>query len=261
MSVDIKLRITPNYFAPKVDLYESDNYPENSHMIVCGPCNFKCHFCDFFDNDNIEFKSLDIELFDKTVRYLMGRGTYFKFTGGEPTLNPNLATMLGIVKRYGGTVFLDSNGSQPKKIRKLVDDGLVDVLGISLKGLSVEEACKTAGVRNAKNAWYNPLKTIEETSRFASHIKLLVTHVFTAPFRMEQIFEFASLLEPFGTSIILKVNNLIPNARNSHLHPVCKNSLEDAVKYLIDVNPNWSGRIVLINSPAAVTMSDEILYY
>ena len=66
-------------------------------------------------------------LFDKTVRYLMEHGARFKFTGGEPTLNRHLALMLKVVKSYGGIVFLDSNGSRPKIIRELVDDGLAVV--------------------------------------------------------------------------------------------------------------------------------------
>lgn len=44
----------------------------------------------------------------------------FKFTGGEPCLNIYLEEELQIVKQNNGIVFLDTNGSLPAIVEKLL---------------------------------------------------------------------------------------------------------------------------------------------
>ncbi|MCI7796802.1 MAG: radical SAM protein, partial [Lachnospiraceae bacterium] len=114
--------------------------------------------------------------FRQLVTDLMPRGSTFKFTGGEPTLNPSLARDLAIAKSLGCTTFLDTNGSSPGIIRKLIQENLVDLFGISLKGLSAEEAVRRSGVNNRKLCWDNVLESIDFIANRSS-CDVIVTYV------------------------------------------------------------------------------------
>ena len=59
-------------------------------------------------------------------------------TGGEPTLQKNLASICEKAKRIGYLVKLDTNGSRPHIIKALIDAGLVDFIAMDIK-TSLEE--------------------------------------------------------------------------------------------------------------------------
>ena len=63
---------------------------------------------------------------------------------------------------------MDTNGSFPMLIEKLIQTNLVDLFGISLKGLSAAEAVKRSGTRNEESCWGNVLKSISMTNIFFS---------------------------------------------------------------------------------------------
>jgi pyruvate formate lyase activating enzyme len=54
-------------------------------------------------------------------------------TGGEPTLQPDLAAFLGRVKALGFLVKLDTNGSRPRIVRELLSAGLLDFVAMDVK--------------------------------------------------------------------------------------------------------------------------------
>jgi pyruvate formate lyase activating enzyme len=54
-------------------------------------------------------------------------------TGGEPTLQPDLAEFLAKLKVLGFRVKLDTNGSRPSIVRDLLAAGLVDFVAMDLK--------------------------------------------------------------------------------------------------------------------------------
>ena len=88
-----------------------------THCISYGRCNFRCGYCSFkFRNDYVEYSR---EILARKFEILASKSLYFKFTGGEPLLNPNLYDDLKKVKELGGTVFLDTNGSMPYIAEKI----------------------------------------------------------------------------------------------------------------------------------------------
>ena len=54
-------------------------------------------------------------------------------TGGEPTLMSGLYDFIKQVKEMGYSVKLDSNGTRPDVLRRLIDDGLVDYVAMDIK--------------------------------------------------------------------------------------------------------------------------------
>ena len=76
-------------------------------------------------------------------------------TGGEPCLQPDLPELLVKLKRMGFAVKLDSNGSFPDVLRKVITDGLVDYVAMDIKA-PLEKYAQVSGVEL-------PLESIKES--------------------------------------------------------------------------------------------------
>jgi pyruvate formate lyase activating enzyme len=63
-------------------------------------------------------------------------------TGGEPTLMSGLYDFIKEVKEMGYSVKLDTNGTRPEVLKRLVNDGLVDYVAMDIKN-SPEKYAKT----------------------------------------------------------------------------------------------------------------------
>ena len=54
-------------------------------------------------------------------------------TGGEPLLQPDIEEFIRKVKELGYQVKLDTNGSNVLRLRRLVEQGLVDYVAMDIK--------------------------------------------------------------------------------------------------------------------------------
>ncbi|MDQ1277009.1 MAG: Anaerobic ribonucleoside-triphosphate reductase activating protein [Thermodesulfobacteriota bacterium] len=99
-------------------------------------CNFRCPFC---HNPELVNATLfrepisedDILGFLRTRR---GKLDAVTVTGGEPTLQEDLASFLQKIKDLGFFIKIDTNGSFPAMIGILLEKGLVDYFAMDLKG-------------------------------------------------------------------------------------------------------------------------------
>lgn len=112
------------------------DYPGKLAAIVFTPgCNFRCPFC--YNASLVEDSpSLPVIPTAKIFAYLRKREGLLEgvvVTGGEPTLQPDLAAFLREVKSLGYAVKLDSNGSRPEVLRKLLTEKLLDYLALDVK--------------------------------------------------------------------------------------------------------------------------------
>ena len=250
--------IIPNYYAPK---WRSDVFsPEvNLHAVAYAACNFQCGFCNFRQrhlSGYIDFS--DTNLFSKTVSELIELGRYFKFTGGEPTLNPLLERDLGIVKEAGGMVFLDTNGSRPDVLKHLFKVNLVDVLGLSLKASSAEQACKTTGLASPKGCWDNVWRSLDLA--VDAGVESVVTSVFHSKVALSEVGKIAEMLSDYP-GIRYKVNNLLINEfQGEGFSRHDSDELRQVVEKLVEDNPSWRGRITLVNSNDAVSDSSSVVF-
>ncbi len=55
-------------------------------------------------------------------------------TGGEPAIQPDLIDFIKKIKKLGYLVKLDTNGSRPDVIKKLLDLKLLDFIAMDIKG-------------------------------------------------------------------------------------------------------------------------------
>ena len=54
-------------------------------------------------------------------------------TGGEPTIHPDLIDLITKIKNIGYLVKLDTNGSDPQKLRGIIKTGMVDYFAMDVK--------------------------------------------------------------------------------------------------------------------------------
>jgi len=53
--------------------------------------------------------------------------------GGEPTISKGLVSLIKKIKKMGFLVKLDTNGADPKTLKKLIDEKLIDYVAMDLK--------------------------------------------------------------------------------------------------------------------------------
>lgn len=67
-------------------------------------------------------------------------------TGGEPTLHPDLPEFISKIKKLGFLVKLDTNGTNPEMLKKLIENKLVDFIAMDIKA-PLEKYEKVVGVK------------------------------------------------------------------------------------------------------------------
>ncbi len=255
-------RITPNYFAPKLmNLSENDPSYKKVHSISYNKCNFKCKFCEFYFRNQELYNEYSDDEFNSIVDELLKKGKCFKFTGGEATINPKLYSHIKLIKEKGGKIFLDTNGSNNIIIKKLLDDELIDVLGVSLKGLTEEEALLWSGTMNSKICWNNVLKTIDEASKH-DKVTVIVTTVFKNKNDYNYLLKFSDILSKYQ-NVYLKINNLIGELHHSNekMEKVNSTKLNRWIEKLIIEKPNWKNKIIYIDNFEGVSSYNNIKFY
>jgi pyruvate formate lyase activating enzyme len=128
------------------------DYPGKiSCVLFVSGCNFRCPYC---HNPNLARgcppPSQRVDE-DHLFSFLRSRRDFLDgvvISGGEPTLLEHLATLCGRIKNLGYSVKLDTNGSRPRTIRRLIDRGLIDYIAMDVKtdpgqyAVWIQESCR-----------------------------------------------------------------------------------------------------------------------
>lgn len=114
------------------------DYP--GHICSClflAGCNFRCPYC---HNPDLVLVSGDAappfsleEIFGYFERY-RGLLEGVCLSGGEPLLAGSILEFLGEVRSFGLKIKVDTNGSRPEVLRRLLEEGLVDYVAMDIKG-------------------------------------------------------------------------------------------------------------------------------
>ena len=67
-------------------------------------------------------------------------------TGGEPTLRKDLPEFIRKIRELGYLVKLDTNGSNPKMLRQLIDDKLIDYAAMDIKNCPDRYSATCGGI-------------------------------------------------------------------------------------------------------------------
>ncbi len=97
-------------------------------------CNLNCYQCHNRRHFKGEEEFLKEEELKEKLSMLKLLGVeLIIISGGEPTLEGNLEKGLEVIKRENFPVRLDTNGTNPEKIKKLIKEGLIDGVALDLK--------------------------------------------------------------------------------------------------------------------------------
>lgn len=136
------------------------DYPGKVACTVFLPgCNFRCPFC---HNGQLLEGKQDILMDDGELLIFLSKRKGLLdgvcITGGEPTLQPELVSLIAQIKSMGFAVKLDTNGSHPDVLKDLVSQNLLDYAAMDIKN-SPDAYTRTAGA-------CVQLQQIEESIRF-----------------------------------------------------------------------------------------------
>jgi len=115
-------------------------------------CNFRCPFC--YNRGLVlpeEIKKQPKIPEKEFFKFLKERKRLLEgicLTGGEPTLNRDLPKFIKKIKKLGYLVKLDTNGSIPQMLKRLIDEKLIDYAAMDIKAsLKSQNYDRAAGVR------------------------------------------------------------------------------------------------------------------
>jgi len=107
-----------------------------SCVLFLSGCNFDCPYC--HNPELVKGKLLSSSPLDESGVYEFldqrkGLLDGVVISGGEPTLTEDLAPLCEEIKGMGFPVKLDTNGSRPRVIKHLINEGLVDYVAMDIK--------------------------------------------------------------------------------------------------------------------------------
>lgn len=124
-------------------------------------CNFSCPWC---HNSGLVMNDPNLKEipFEEVLKYLKKRVGILDgvvISGGEPTLMKDLKEKIIAIRELGYSIKLDTNGSNPKILKELVNEKLVDYVAMDIKN-SFSNYPKTIGLTVA------PIDRIKESIEF-----------------------------------------------------------------------------------------------
>lgn len=123
------------------------DYPGKiSAVVFLRGCNFRCGYC--HNPELVLPKRYPPAVTEDSIFSFLRRRRdkldAVVVTGGEPTVQPRLTDFLRKIKRLGLLLKLDTNGSNPKVIKEIIDQNLADYFAMDIKG-SLEKYRRIVG--------------------------------------------------------------------------------------------------------------------
>jgi pyruvate formate lyase activating enzyme len=120
-------------------------------VIFTKGCNFRCSYC---HNPDLVLPEKLHQMpnwdFKEILNFLNSRKAWLEgvvITGGEPTIHEELDQMIGEIKKNDFLVKLDTNGSNPSVIKRLINKKLIDYIALDVKTvlepLKYQEICQS----------------------------------------------------------------------------------------------------------------------
>src|SRR5574341_1500634 len=110
-------------------------------IIFLPTCNFRCPYCHaphLVQTPN-ELESIPIDAVVDKIQQNLCWIDGVVVTGGEPTSHKNLDALLKIFKDMRTSVRLDTNGTNPRVLKDLIDRGLLDCVAMDIKAPLLKE--------------------------------------------------------------------------------------------------------------------------
>ena len=114
--------------------------------VFFGGCDMRCPFCHNAELlDGTAPAAMDDEELLAFLKKRQGLLDGVAFTGGEPLLQKNLPELAAKIRDLGYPVKLDTNGTHPDRLERMIREGLVQYVAMDIKN-SPERYAETAGL-------------------------------------------------------------------------------------------------------------------
>jgi pyruvate formate lyase activating enzyme len=126
------------------------DYPDHiAATVFTAGCNLRCPFCHNPELVLPELVARNARLLGEAFfRELADRRGFLDavvITGGEPTLQPDLGEICSQIRALGFLVKLDTNGTAPDILQRLLADGSIDYVAMDVKA-PFDDYARMAGV-------------------------------------------------------------------------------------------------------------------
>lgn len=120
-------------------------------VIFLPGCTFRCPFC-YNSEMVIATEKLEGLPWEPIKDYFVENKDFLDgvcITGGEPTLTPELQKLCKEIKELGLEVKLDSNGTNPEVLKRLINEKLIDFIAMDIKA-PFEKYSASCGINDKK---------------------------------------------------------------------------------------------------------------
>ncbi|WP_101773257.1 anaerobic ribonucleoside-triphosphate reductase activating protein [Peptostreptococcus faecalis] len=135
------------------------DYPNEIACIVFTQgCNFRCPYC--HNSELVVGDNTDELQEDDVIDFLKKRKKVLDavvISGGEPLIHSDIEDFIDKIRSIGYKIKLDTNGSFPDKLRKLIKDGKIDYVAMDIKN-SKKNYERAIGIEH-----YNKIEDIEKS--------------------------------------------------------------------------------------------------
>jgi pyruvate formate lyase activating enzyme len=121
------------------------DYPDHlSAIVFTQGCNFRCHYC--YNPMLVWPKRTDKGKYGQEGSPYLSEESLLSFlqerqgklngvviTGGEPSLHKDLPSFIEKIRELGYDIKLDTNGTNPELLKRLITDKLLDYIAMDLK--------------------------------------------------------------------------------------------------------------------------------
>ena len=170
-------------------------------------CNFRCEYC---YNDDLVYSKTGNYSLDECLEFLKTRVGLLDavvLSGGEASIH-NLVDFCSELKKLGFKIKLDTNGTNPKQIKKLISLNLIDYMAIDFKATKEKfyEITKT-------NMYDEYIKTIKYLIKINFDFEIRTT-VHSQLLNSYDINEMISVLENIGYKNTYYLQNFLQTPTN-----------------------------------------------
>jgi pyruvate formate lyase activating enzyme len=112
------------------------DYPGKiASVIFTAGCNLRCPYC---HNPELVDLNENTSLLDQNeiLTYIKDNAVLLDavvITGGEPLMHPDVFDFIHKIKNLGLLVKIDTNGTNPEALKKIIDEKLVDFIAMDVK--------------------------------------------------------------------------------------------------------------------------------
>jgi len=204
------------------------DYPDKISAIIWTiGCNFRCPFC---YNTNLVIGTAKKIPEKEILAFLNKRKGLIEavvISGGEPLMQNDIEHFLEKIKKLGYAIKVDTNGTYPNVLQKLLEKKLIDYVSMDVKAPK-NKYSRLSGVTTDISKIE---KSIEVIKKFAPHYEFKTTFIPTL-LHQKDIIEIAKWLENAENYYLQKFKDDVPviSSELEEVKPYTKQYLEKTIE-------------------------------